>query len=193
MRTARLFISSPADVAAERKRLQRVVDRLNGEFADIVTFETIRWETSFYSAHAGFQEKIPEARDCDLVIAVLWSRLGTPLPPSFGLVPSTMRAGISGVRRHAASKPAVSSEACAALASATVAAQIKNTLTTGMPRSPPRFVLLCIRSAFRRGDRELHSPSFGRHKGPSRCIDVPRQLMLRPPWAIRPRPRSWEA
>ncbi|MDX2308716.1 MAG: hypothetical protein NW216_10800 [Hyphomicrobium sp.] len=90
MRKVRVFVSSPIDVAAEREGVQRVVERLNGEFADYLTLETVRWETSFYSADAGFQDKIPEAKACDLVIAILWSRLGSPLPATFAQLPSTL-------------------------------------------------------------------------------------------------------
>ena len=59
MRTVRLFISSPTDVAFERQRAQRVIERLNGQYAQVPRFEAIRWETRFYGAHATFQESIP--------------------------------------------------------------------------------------------------------------------------------------
>ena len=45
--------------------------------------ETIRWEREFYRAHATFQAQIPEAADCDVVIAILKHRLGTELPEEF--------------------------------------------------------------------------------------------------------------
>jgi tetratricopeptide (TPR) repeat protein len=79
MPTVRLFVSSPSDVEFERQRVERVAERLNGELWPHVRFETIRWETKFYSAHKSFPEHIPEAADCDVVIAVFWSRLGTEL------------------------------------------------------------------------------------------------------------------
>ncbi len=88
MRTVRVFISSPTDVAFERQRVQRVIERLNGQYAQVLRFEAIRWETRFYGAHDTFQESIPEARDCDVVIAVFWSRLGTALPERFAALPA---------------------------------------------------------------------------------------------------------
>ena len=88
MRTVRLFVSSPGDVEHERRRVERVAERLNGEFAGVARLETIRWETSFYSAHTGFQAQIPEAADCDLVVAIFWARLGSELPPDFRPMPN---------------------------------------------------------------------------------------------------------
>ena len=48
MRVFRLFLSSPADAAIERLRAQKVVGRLNGEFAGLARLETVRWETEHY-------------------------------------------------------------------------------------------------------------------------------------------------
>lgn len=81
--TVRVFISSPGDAIAERRRVEAVADRLNGEFERQVKIEVIRWETSYYSAHETFQQQIPEAADCDVVICIFRARLGTELPPDF--------------------------------------------------------------------------------------------------------------
>ncbi len=87
MRTVKLFVSSPKDVADERERVQWVADRLSGEFNGRVEFQTIRWETAVYSAHGGgYQEQIDAQAtpaDCDIVLAVFWARLGSSLPDSF--------------------------------------------------------------------------------------------------------------
>ena len=85
--TLRLFVSSPGDVAGERHRIDLVVERLNAEFAGRVRIETVRWERSYYSAHDTFQRQIPEAGECDVVVAVFRGRLGTPLPPEFQRLP----------------------------------------------------------------------------------------------------------
>src|SRR5437870_714647 len=82
-RQIRIFVSSPGDARFERSRLDRVVERLNGEFHGIARLSTIRWETEFYKAHDNFQAQIPEAADCDLVIAIFRARLGTVLPREF--------------------------------------------------------------------------------------------------------------
>lgn len=87
MRRVRIFVSSPGDVGHERRRVDRVVERLNGEFAGVAQLETIRWETEFYRADATFQTQIPAASDCDIVVAIFRARLGTELPPDFERLP----------------------------------------------------------------------------------------------------------
>lgn len=82
----RIFLSSPADVRQERERAELVIEQLGGEFAQRVRFETIRWEDRFYSAHRTFQAQIPEAAECDIVIAIFWKRLGSPLVADFPLM-----------------------------------------------------------------------------------------------------------
>jgi eukaryotic-like serine/threonine-protein kinase len=83
MRTFRVFVSSPGDVMVERRRVENVVSRLNGEFAGVARLETIRWETESYQAHSTFQAQIPRSTECDLVIGILKWRLGTALPDDF--------------------------------------------------------------------------------------------------------------
>lgn len=85
----RVFVSSPGDVAAERKRVELVVERLNGEFEGLARFAPVFWEDQFYSAHATFQTQIAEAAECDLVLAIFRARLGTPLPDDWPKVPGT--------------------------------------------------------------------------------------------------------
>jgi WD40 repeat protein len=82
-REVRVFVSSPGDARFERIRLERVTERLNGEFQGIVHIVPIRWETEFYKAHQTFQAQIPEAAQCDIVIAIFRSRLGSMLPADF--------------------------------------------------------------------------------------------------------------
>src|SRR5258708_40168931 len=83
MQTFKLFVSSPGEVMVERRRVENVVSRLNGEFAGMARLEAIRWETEFYQAYSTFQAQIPRSTDCDLVIGILRWRLGTELPPEF--------------------------------------------------------------------------------------------------------------
>ena len=83
MRTVRVFVSSPGDAANERKRVVRVIEKLNAAFAGSVVIEPVLWEEHFYSAHDGFQPQIARSADCDIVIAILRARLGTPLPRDF--------------------------------------------------------------------------------------------------------------
>ena len=88
MRTVRVFVSSPGDTHFERMRVERVVERLNGELNGVAKLEAIRWESSYYQARATFQQQIPEASACDLVIAILRHRIGTELPPDFPHMPN---------------------------------------------------------------------------------------------------------
>src|SRR5271169_1127890 len=82
-RAVRIFVSSPGDARFERSRLERVIERLNGEFQGVARLSAIRWETEFYKAHTTFQAQIPEAAQCDIVVAIFRARLGTELPPDF--------------------------------------------------------------------------------------------------------------
>ncbi|HEX9903598.1 MAG TPA: tetratricopeptide repeat protein [Propylenella sp.] len=88
MREIRIFVSSPDDAQLERRRLERVVERLNGELGGTALLRTVRWETYFYKAHASFQAQIVEASQCDVVVGILRHRLGTELPPDFPKMPS---------------------------------------------------------------------------------------------------------
>lgn len=88
MREIRVFVSSPDDALLERKRLAQVVERLNGEIRGFATIYPVRWETSFYKAHATFQTQIPAAADCDIVVGILRHRLGTALPDDFPKMPN---------------------------------------------------------------------------------------------------------
>lgn len=82
-RTFRVFISSPSDVFAERERVERVIQRLNGELGGGALLEAVRWERSYYSAAKTFQDQIPLPSQTDLVICILWKRLGFELPPEY--------------------------------------------------------------------------------------------------------------
>ncbi|MGB9045614.1 MAG: DUF4062 domain-containing protein, partial [Pseudolabrys sp.] len=88
MREIKVFVSSPTDVEHERSRVERVVERLNGQYSGIVRLACVRWEQKFYEARGSFQAQIPEAANCDLVIGILWSRLGSELPPEMPPMPS---------------------------------------------------------------------------------------------------------
>lgn len=78
-----LFISSPGDVAEERALTKRVIERLQGEFATRARLEPVFWEHEPLLATASFQEQIIKPSETDIVICILWSRLGTRLPARF--------------------------------------------------------------------------------------------------------------
>jgi hypothetical protein len=83
LRTVFVFVSSPSDAADERKRVVRLIERLNVDFSDVAELRPVLWEDRAYEAHEGFQEQIRASTDCDVVIAVLRGRVGTPLAPDF--------------------------------------------------------------------------------------------------------------
>src|ERR1700757_4026483 len=111
MKTIRVFVSSPGDVRAERTIADRLV-RMTAEelgipvsvqYSNLLrdaqllespnssiepeTSELILcpyfWEYQRFSPELGYQDQIPNTAQFDLVICILWSRLGTKLHPRF--------------------------------------------------------------------------------------------------------------
>lgn len=78
--TLRVFISSPSDVRPERLIAERVVRRLDREFAYHLRVEAVMWEHEPLLASHHFQEKITVPHETDIVVVILWSRLGLTLP-----------------------------------------------------------------------------------------------------------------
>ena len=80
--TVRIFISSPADVRPERLKAEQIVARLDREFAYHFHVEPLLWEREPLVATHHFQdpENIPPPHGCDIVVVILWSRLGVVLP-----------------------------------------------------------------------------------------------------------------
>src|SRR5262249_20173019 len=80
--TIRIFISSPTDVRPERLKAEQIVARLNREFAYHFHVDAVQWEREPLVATHHFQdpENIPQPRGTDIVIVILWSRLGLTLP-----------------------------------------------------------------------------------------------------------------
>ncbi|MFO1148284.1 MAG: ATP-binding protein [Alsobacter sp.] len=86
-RKVSIFVSSPSDVMAERERVDHVVARLNASLRGSVVLETVRWEQGYYRADSTFQAQIVDPASCQIVVAIFWQRLGTPLPPGFETMP----------------------------------------------------------------------------------------------------------
>lgn len=78
-----IFVSSPGDVAQERALTEGVIRRLQGEFAARVRLEPIFWEHEPLLATDSFQDQIVRPSETDIVVSILWSRLGTRLPDRF--------------------------------------------------------------------------------------------------------------
>jgi hypothetical protein len=76
----RIFVSSPGDVAEERRRAALVVGRLKREFARFFDISAVLWEYEPMLASGHFQDVIDPPGEADALVMILWSRLGTPLP-----------------------------------------------------------------------------------------------------------------
>jgi len=82
-RRVRIFISSPGDVVEERRRAAIVINRLAHEFARFFDLSAVLWEYEPMLASGSFQDAIVRPSDADIVVLILWSRLGTPLPEPY--------------------------------------------------------------------------------------------------------------
>jgi WD40 repeat protein len=76
----RIFISSPGDVPAERLRAALIIDKLAQDYSRFFEIEAYRWESEPMLASGTFQDLIDPPSRHDIVVLILWSRLGTPLP-----------------------------------------------------------------------------------------------------------------
>jgi len=80
LKTLRIFISSPGDVAEERLIARRVIGRLDSQVGEVLKLEAVFWESRPLVATATFQDQLPNPSATDVVLAILWCRLGTVLP-----------------------------------------------------------------------------------------------------------------
>jgi hypothetical protein len=76
----KIFISSPVDVTPERRRAALVVEKLAKEYARFFDVAPVLWETEPMLASGHFQDAIIRPEETDILVLILWSRLGTPLP-----------------------------------------------------------------------------------------------------------------
>ena len=93
MRQFRIFLASPGDVTSERGIAREVIERIRNElrFRDQVNMTVIAWDQpgTGLAIEAGLtpQEAIkrglPQPKDCDLVVVIVWTRIGTPLPSEY--------------------------------------------------------------------------------------------------------------
>src|SRR6266849_146114 len=93
-RSLQVFLASPGDVVDERSLARHVVDRLNydplvgGRVANI---KTVAWDQpgarvampATMTPQAAIAAGLPKPSECDVVVVVLWSRMGTPLPDEY--------------------------------------------------------------------------------------------------------------
>src|SRR5689334_12501817 len=83
MKTVRVFISSPGDVAEERDRAKQVVESLRRRYSRSFYLKPLLWEELPLQADVSFQGGIDfvlsDDRGIDVAIFIVWSRLGSPL------------------------------------------------------------------------------------------------------------------
>jgi tetratricopeptide (TPR) repeat protein len=83
----KIFLSSPGDVAEQRALAEFVLRRLAHEVAHAVRLTFVIWEHEPLFGHTGFQQQIERPSQSDLVVCILWSRLGSRLPSDFAPAP----------------------------------------------------------------------------------------------------------
>ncbi|TDR93958.1 ATP-binding protein [Enterovirga rhinocerotis] len=76
----RIFISSPGDVQEERLRAHLVVQKLARDYQRFFRIEPYLWEYEPMLASGHFQDAIEPPSQSDVMVLVVYSRLGTPLP-----------------------------------------------------------------------------------------------------------------
>src|SRR6202171_1699760 len=79
MLNLKIFVSSPGDVGSEREICIRIIDRVQASFVRHLTLTTYLWEHEPMEPIQDFQSNIDDPGDYDIVICILWSRLGTRL------------------------------------------------------------------------------------------------------------------
>jgi hypothetical protein len=84
-RILRIVVASPSDVNDERQRLDNVISEINRGIGDAmaITLELIKWETDTYPQFhpMGPQGAVDQGlrlEDCDIIIGIFWTKLGTP-------------------------------------------------------------------------------------------------------------------
>ena len=69
-------------MAHERRLAREIIARLNAEFADRIVLDPYFWEYEPFDFSKSFQEQIPNTAAFDVVLCLLWSRLGSRLGTS---------------------------------------------------------------------------------------------------------------
>ena len=80
IRRLRIFLSSPGDVVATREIAALTIERLAQDYARFFRIEPYLWEYEAMVASGHFQDSIEPPSAFDIVVLIVWSRLGTPLP-----------------------------------------------------------------------------------------------------------------
>ena len=89
----RVFLASPGDVQDERSLALRVLERLPYDpfLRGRLLLETVAWDKpgadtpmlATLTPQEAIAEQRPKPSECDVVVVIFWSRMGTPLPKSY--------------------------------------------------------------------------------------------------------------
>jgi hypothetical protein len=89
----RIFLASPSDVSDERELARAVIGqiRLERAFRYHLDLQCIAWDQPGVEAameanltpQEAIKKGLPKPSECDIVVVILWSRIGTPLPPEY--------------------------------------------------------------------------------------------------------------
>jgi WD40 repeat protein len=75
----RIFVSSPADLDHERALIKDIIEALAQEYLPYFKLQPVLWEEEALTAAQSFQAGLLRPAECELVLVMLWTRLGTPL------------------------------------------------------------------------------------------------------------------
>jgi hypothetical protein len=76
----RIFVSSPGDVKRARELAALTIEKLAQDYARQLQIEPYLWEFEAMLASGHFQDSIEPPSAFDVVVLIVWSRLGTPMP-----------------------------------------------------------------------------------------------------------------
>jgi formylglycine-generating enzyme required for sulfatase activity len=89
----RIFLASPGDVLDERKLAREVIDQIRGErqFRDHFDLKCIAWDQpgvevameANITPQEAIEKGLPQPSECNLVVVIFWSRIGTTLPAEY--------------------------------------------------------------------------------------------------------------
>ncbi|MEZ0300343.1 MAG: hypothetical protein ACAI35_28135 [Candidatus Methylacidiphilales bacterium] len=96
MKTIRIFVGSPGDVAEERHQVKTAIDAIQKRYHEHARIIPLFWEElallSTSSFQEGMHERIYVDVRIDIAVFIIWSRLGMPLGPAaerWGMPPET--------------------------------------------------------------------------------------------------------
>ena len=92
-RFIRVFLSSPGDVADERALALKVIEQLPYDplLRGQIMIEVVAWDKegagtpllATMTPQEAINQGLPKPSECDIVVVIFWSRMGTPLPEEY--------------------------------------------------------------------------------------------------------------